>query len=188
MKWCPCVKQLAKESCQFVSVLMPTANFVNLEVQFYEKRKQNLVILSLQQFKCVWYTASTPTLKTGWSAVGLKGCLWQIDLWGQLRSICCSGHSHDCHTTEERGRRRRRLWRIRGLYTSGLPCCCYSGSHSRCLPDILRREHRQTTELPLKEHFTIYEERTWISTHMKPESEECYQISYWNILYTWSFH
>lgn len=94
MKWCPCVKQLAKESCQFVSVLMPTANFVNLEVQFYEKRKQNLVILFLQQFKCVWYTASTPTLKTGWSAVGLKGCLWQIQSrrwWHYLRRHSLQG-------------------------------------------------------------------------------------------------
>lgn len=40
-------------------------------------------------------------------------------------------------------------------------------------------------ELPLKERFTIYEEGPWwISTHMKPESEECYQIAYRNILYT----
>lgn len=106
------------------------------------------------------------------------------DLWGQLRPICCSGHSHDRHTTEECGSGRR-LRRIRRLHTSGLPCCCYSGSHSRRLPDVLILGAKR----PLKEHFTIYEEGAWwLSTQMKPESEECSHVPYWNILYTWSFH
>lgn len=34
MKWCPCVKELSKESCQLVSILMPRANFVNQKVHF----------------------------------------------------------------------------------------------------------------------------------------------------------
>lgn len=34
MKWCPCVKELIKESCQLVSILMPRANFVNQKVHF----------------------------------------------------------------------------------------------------------------------------------------------------------
>uniref|UniRef100_A0ABI7YPK1 RNA-binding protein 47 n=1 Tax=Felis catus TaxID=9685 RepID=A0ABI7YPK1_FELCA len=92
------------------------------------------------------------------------------DLRGQLRSVCCSGHGHDRHTTEERGCRCRRLWRICGLHTSGLPCRCYPGAHPRRLPDILTLVRRVETDhkLPLKEHFTIYEERTCrISTPMK---------------------
>ena len=92
------------------------------------------------------------------------------DLRGQLRSVCCSSHGHDRHTTEECGCRCRRLWRICGLHTSGLPRRCYPGAHPRRLPDILTLVRRVETdhELPLKEHFTIYEERTCrISTPMK---------------------
>lgn len=102
------------------------------------------------------------------------------DLRGQLRSICCSSHGHYRHTTKECGRRRR-LRRLRGLHTSGLSRRCYPGAHPRRLPDVLILVRRVETdhELPLKEHFTIYEERTCgISTPMKPESEECYQMSY----------
>lgn len=75
MKWCPCVKELVKESCQLVSILMPTANFVNQQVQFYEKLKHKLAILFLQQFNGVCSAVPTPMWVTGQSAAGLKRCL-----------------------------------------------------------------------------------------------------------------
>lgn len=112
------------------------------------------------------------------------------NLRGQLRAICCSGHSHNRHTTEERGSRGRRVWRIRRLHTSGLPCCCHSGPHPRRLPDILRlvtsakTNHTNTTEGTLDYLWR----RNLLNSHMQSESEECSQIYFWNILYTWSFH
>lgn len=75
MKWYPCVKELVKESCQLVSILMPTANFVNQQVQFYEKLKHKLATLFLQQFNGICYAVPTPMWVTGQSAVGLKCCL-----------------------------------------------------------------------------------------------------------------
>lgn len=74
MKWCPCVKELVKESCQLVSVLMPTADVVNQKVRFRERPEQKLIILFLQQFNGIWYAAATPMSETGQSAVGLKHC------------------------------------------------------------------------------------------------------------------
>lgn len=112
------------------------------------------------------------------------------DLRGQLRAVRCSGHSHDRHTTEERGRGSRRLRRVRRLHTSGLPRCCYPGPHPRRLPDVLMAGARGGRRPTATEGtFTIYEERTWgLGTHAKPESEECNAAASWNILYTWSFH
>lgn len=92
-------------------------------------------------------------------------------LRGQLRSLRCSRHCHDRHTTEERGRRVRGL---RRLHTSGLPRCA-PGAYPRRLPDLLRPEPRHAShQTPLKEHFIIYEERTCrIGARAKPASEEC---------------
>lgn len=79
MKWCPCVKELVKKSCQSVSILMPTAKkWCQPKVRFHEKLKQKLIILFLQQFNSVRYTVSTPMLETEQSASGRKSCLWHI--------------------------------------------------------------------------------------------------------------
>lgn len=60
MKWCPCVKELVKGSCQLVSELMPAANVVNQKVRFHERPEQKLIILFLQQFNGFWYAVATP--------------------------------------------------------------------------------------------------------------------------------
>lgn len=51
------------------------SQFCQPKVRFYEELKRKLVILFLQQFSGIRYAVSTPMLKTGQSAVGLKSCL-----------------------------------------------------------------------------------------------------------------
>lgn len=49
MKGCLYIRELAEESDWLMSVLMPTANFVNRRVHFYEKLKPKRVTFFLQQ-------------------------------------------------------------------------------------------------------------------------------------------